>query len=326
MSKQYFLGVDVGSSKTLALIADEHGRCLGVGRDYGGNHQNVGYDGLVQVLQNSCEQAIQMADLSLEQIAAAGFGIAGYDFPSDRQHHLQSIAALGLSCPLELVNDGCNGLFAGTSHGIGVNITAGSSVNCRGKGPDGREGRIVGNSVTFGEFGGGFEIAWKGLHMVNYAWIRRVPPTALTQIYLEATGAKDEMELMEGLSTGYYHYFPFVTIEIFRAAREGDVAAQQVLQWAGEELGWLAVSVIRQIGMEHDAVEVVQSGSVFEGGELIAAPLREIILRHAPRAQILRLDGPPVVGPVLLAMQVSGLDGYTVRRSLIQTAKEMVKE
>jgi N-acetylglucosamine kinase-like BadF-type ATPase len=153
MSTRYFLGVDVGSSKTLALIADEGGRCLAFGRAQGGNHQVVGYDGLMEVLQTSWYQAFQMASLSLDQVAGAGFGIAGYDFPSDYQPHLQAIAKLGLSCPLELVNDGLNGLIAGTSHGVGVNITAGSGVNCCGRGPDGREGRIVGNG-EFGESGG----------------------------------------------------------------------------------------------------------------------------------------------------------------------------
>lgn len=326
MTEKFFLGVDVGSSKTLALIADQRGHCLGIGRAEGGNHQEVGYDGFAQVLQNAWWEASQMAGLTLEQIAGAGFGVGGYDFPSDRQPHLDAIAKLGLACPLELVNDGVNGLIAGTSHGVGVNVTAGSSVNCRGRGLDGREGRIVGNSLFFGEFGGGFEIAWKGLHMVNYAWIKRIPPTTLTQIYLDATGAKDELDLMEGLSADYYQILSIIAVEIIRAAREGDYAAQHVLRWAGEELGWVAVSVIRQIGMENDPVEVVQSGSVFDGGELITAPMREIVLQHAPQAQIMRLDGPPAVGPVLLAMQATSLDGYAVRSTLIQSAKVMVKE
>lgn len=321
---RYFLGVDVGSSKTIALIADERGGCLSYGRAGCGNQQNVGYDGLLQVLQSSWQQASQKAGLTIDQIAGAGFGISGYDFPSDRQPHLQIIVKLGLSCPIELVNDGVNGLIAGTSQGVGVNLTAGSGVNCRGRGPDGREGRVVGNGISFGEFGGGSEIAWKGLHMVNYAWIKRIPPTALTQVYLEATGAKDVMDLMEGLSVEDYHYLPSITVDIFRVAREGDVAAQQVLHWAGEELGWLAVSVIRQIGMENDPVEVVRSGSVFEGGELIDAPLRDIVLHYAPQAQIKRLDGPPVVGPVLLGMQAAGLDGYAVRDILVQSAQRTV--
>ncbi len=323
---KYFLGIDVGSSKTHGLIADESGCCLGFGKAWGGNHQGVGYDGLAAVLRQSLEQASQMANVKAEQIAGAGFGVAGYDFPSDREPHLGAIAQLGLSCPVDVINDGLNGLLAGTTHGIGVNVTAGSGVNCCGRGPNGEEGRIVGNGSSFGEFGGGMEIVWKGLHMVNYQWIRRIPPTALTAIYLEATGARDELDLMEGLSSEKYHLFPFIAVKIFEAARAGDEAACEVVRWAGEELGWLAVSVARQIGMEQEEVEIVQSGSVFDGGELLTAPMRRIIFEHVPRARIARLDGPPVVGPLLLGMQMAGVDGYPVRQTLIQSAKELVKE
>ena len=323
---KYFLGIDVGSSKTHAIIANETGHCLGFGKAWGGNHQGVGYDGLTDVLNQSFEQASQTANVTAEQIAGAGFGVAGYDFPSDREPHLEAIASLGLSCPVDVVNDGVNGLLAGTTHGIGVNVTAGSGVNCCGRGPNGEIGRIVGNGPEFGEFGGGIEIVWKGLHMVNYAWIKRIPPTALTAIYLDATGAKDEIDLMEGLSNGQYHLFPFVAVKIFEAAQEGDAAACEVLRWSGEELGWLAVSVARQIGMEHNEVEIVQSGSVFDGGELLTNPMRQVIFEHMPKARLTRLDGPPVVGPVLLGMQMADFDGYPVRQTLIQTAKEIVQE
>ena len=326
MAKQYFLGIDVGSSKTHALIADENGQCLGFGKAWGGNHQGVGYDGLAKVLLQSFEQASWMAKIPTKDIAGAGFGIAGYDFPSDRGSHLETIAKLGLSCPVEVVNDGVNGLLAGTSHGIGVNITAGSGVNCCGRGPNGEEGRIVGNGSSFGEYGGGIEIVWRGLHMVNYAWIKRIPATALTGIYLEATGAKDELDLMEGLSNDTYHLYPNIAVQIFEAARAGDTTAGELLQWAGEELGWLVVSVTRQIGMENEAVEIVQSGGVFDGGELITRPMSQVILQHVPKARITRLDGPPVVGPVLLGMQIAGVDGYPIREILIQTAKECVQE
>ncbi len=323
---KYFLGIDVGSSKTHALIADETGCCLGFGKAWGGNHQGVGYNGLANVLKDSFAEASQAAGVDKDQIAGAGFGVAGYDFPSDHDEHLQSIATLELSCPVEVVNDGVNGLLAGTSHYVGVNVTAGSSVNCRGRGRDGREGRIVGNGISFGEFGGGNEIVWKGLQMVNYAWIKRIPPTALTQIYLEAVDAKDEMDLMEGLSNQNYHLFPFVAVKVIEAAQAGDEAARQVLHWAGEELGWLAISVARQIGMEHDEVEVVQSGSIFECGALIAEPMRAIILEHMPKAKLVRLDGPPVVGLLILGMQMAGIDPYPMRQKLIDTAKELMKE
>ena len=321
----YFLGIDVGSSKTHALIVDETGQCVGFGKSGGGNHQGVGYDGLTDVLRESFTAASEMSGVGADLIRSAGFGVAGYDFPSDRDAHMQSIASLGLACPMELVNDGMNGLLAGATRGVGVNVTAGSSNNCRGRGKDGRQGRIVGNGIAFGEYGGAYEIAARGLQMVNYAWIKRIPPTALTKIYLEAAGANDEVDLMEGLSSGLYHLFPYLAVRVIETAREGDTAACDIVNWAGEELGWLAVSVARQIEMQHEEVEIIQSGSVFEAGELIMKPMRELVLEHCPMAKLIRLDGPPVVGAVILGMEQTGFDGYAIRETMIRSAKDIVK-
>ena len=322
---KYFLGVDVGSSKTHALIVDETGQCVGFGKSGGGNHQGVGYERLAEVLQESFEAACRMDDVSRSQIMGAGFGVSGYDFPSDHDEHVLAIETLGLSCPFEVVNDGWNGLFASATRGVGVNVTAGSGVNCRGRGRKGQEGRVVGNGFYFGEYGGAIEIVSRAGQLVNYAWIKRIPPTKLTRIFLEATGAKDEMDLMEGLSNNTYHLFPYLAIQIVEAANEGDQAACDLIRWSGEELGWLAVSVARQIGMEDDEVEIIQSGSVFEAGEILTGPMRELILQHCPRAKLIRLDGPPVVGPVVLGMEQAGFDGYAVRNRVVQTAKELVK-
>lgn len=321
----YFLGVDVGSSKTHALIADESGNCIGFGKAPGGNYQMVGYDGLADALQKSFTQAIQMSKIVPAQITGAGFGIAGYDFPSDQAPHLKAIARLGLSCPVEIVNDGLNGLLAGATHGIGVSVSAGSGVNCRGRGPNGEEGRIVGNGIDFGEFGGGSEIVWKGLHMVNYAWIKRIPPTALTAIYLEAANANDVLELMEGLSNNTHHLIHSIAVKVFEAATAGDGAAREIVTWAGEELGWLAVSVARQIGLVKDEVEIILSGSIFDAGEILLQPMGQIIYNSLPKGKIIRLEGPSVVGPVVLGMQTVDLESDHVRQMLIQSSQALLK-
>jgi N-acetylglucosamine kinase-like BadF-type ATPase len=322
---KYYLGIDVGSSKTHALIADESGKCIGFGKAGGGNHQGMGYERLSEVLQKSFAGACESSGVEKSQIAGAGFGIAGFDFPSEREDHLNAIRPLGLSCPVDVVNDGANGLISGTSHGIGVNVTAGSGINARGRGKNGKEGRLVGNGIDFGEYGGAIEIVFRARQFVNYAWIKRIPPTKLTEIFLEATGAKDELDLMEGLSNGQYHLFPYLAIKIAQAAREGDAAALEVMRWSGEELGWIAIAVARQIEMENEEVEIVQSGSVFEAGDIINEPMCNIVKKHLPRAKMIRLEGPPVVGPLMLGMQMAGIDPYPMRISLIASAKELVK-
>jgi N-acetylglucosamine kinase-like BadF-type ATPase len=165
----------------------------------------------------------------------------------------------------------------------------------------------------------------RGLHMVNYAWIKRIPPTALTRIYIEAAGAKDEMDLMEGLSNGRYRLQTRLAIQVVAAARAGDAAAQDVIRWAGEELGWLAISAARQIEMASEEVEVIQSGSVFEAGEIITKPMRDLVLKHCPKAKLIRLDGPPVIGAVILGIEQINFDGYAIRDTMVRTVTEIIR-
>lgn len=321
---RYFLGVDVGSSKTHALLTDENGQAVGFGTAGAGNWQVVGYDGLKAALYQAVDVACAMAGIQKDAIAGAGFGVAGYDFPAtDRQPHLETLATLGLVCPIDVVNDGINGLLAGTRSGIGISLAAGSGVNCCGRGPNGEQGRIVGNGINFGEFGGGSEIVWQGLHQVNYAWIQRIPPTLLTQIYLDAVGATDELDLMEGLSNERYHLYPAIAVQIFDAAQKEDAAALNVVNWASAELAWLAISVARQLGMQDSVVEIVLSGSIFKAGEILTKPMRAQILAHVPQAQFTHLSVPPVVGAALLGMEVGNFDGYKVRDELIRTTQKI---
>ena len=77
--------------------------------------------------------------------------------------------------------------------------------------------------------------------------------------------------------------------------------------------------------LEKEEVEVVLAGSIYDAGELIIKPMRELVLEHCPRAKLIRLDGPPAVGAVILGMEQAGFDGYVVREHMVRTAKEIMK-
>ena len=70
----YFLGIDIGGTKSHALIADETGRAVGFGQGGPGNHEVVGYSGLEAMLVDVTHQALAMTGIGIEQIAGAGFG------------------------------------------------------------------------------------------------------------------------------------------------------------------------------------------------------------------------------------------------------------
>ncbi len=326
MTRRYFLGVDVGGTKSHALIADEEGRAVGFAVGGSGNHEDVGYDGTIRTLQQIVEGALADAAVDRSEIAGAGFGIGGYDWPSERAATLNAIGALGLDCPVEAVNDTIIGLVAGAEEGWGVALVAGTSNNCRGWDRNHREGRVMGNGTEFGENGGSYELVMKAVQEVAKAWTRRGPATALTQLFVAHVGARDDADLLEGLSQYSYTVQANAAPLVFAAAEQGDAVARNVIRWAAEELASLAVGVIRQLELEHEQFDVVLVGSLYNGGLLFTEPLFAAIRAVAPGASFVRLSAPPVVGAVLIGMQLAGMDTHSVRARLIESTQRIMEK
>jgi N-acetylglucosamine kinase-like BadF-type ATPase len=296
---------------------------LGFGSYGPGNHEQVGYEGLRLALLNVTEKALIMAGLTTEEITAAGFGVAGYDWPSERQPTLEAIKSIGLQAPFEAVNDTIIGLLAGAPRGWGVAVVAGTGTNCWGWDENHRIGRVTG--VGYGEHGGAGSLIERALVALAHEWTKRGPVTRLTPEFLRLTGAKDTPALIEGLEMGEYSLGSDLAPIIYQVANQGDAVARSIIQWAGSELGHTAVAVIRQLDIQHKEFEVVLVGSIYEMGEMLIAPMRRVILSEAPHACLVRLLAPPVVGGVLLAMEQMGINPSQVRDHLIRTTCELYK-
>ena len=325
---KYYLGIDAGGTKTHALIADERGEAVGFGLAGPGSWESVGYDGLAKILADVSSQALGMAKINIKQLAGAGLGLAGYDWPSQRQSHLDAIQPLNLACPLEIVNDATLGILAGAEEGWGVSVVSGTGCNCRGWSRDHRrEGRVVGGANHWsGEGCGGFDILLRAMRAVTFEWVRRGPATALTPAFLKQTGATDLDDLVEGLYLGRYDMNPSMILLVFDIARQGDSQALDVIRWAGNELGMMAVSVINQLDLQKDVFDVVLIGSLFDGHPLMTESMAETIHNIAEGARLVRLNVPPVVGGVVLGMQVAGKDARLVRGNLIETTRNLIND
>jgi N-acetylglucosamine kinase-like BadF-type ATPase len=322
--RSYFLGVDIGGTKTHALISDEAGNALGFGSYGPGNHEEVGYEGLRFALQTVTKNALAMAGLTIDQISAGGFGVAGYDWPSERQPTLDAIASIGIKAPVEAVNDTIIGLLAGASRGWGIAVVAGTGTNCWGWDKQHHVGRVTG--VGYGEHGGAGCLIDQALSAIAYEWTKRGPQTQLTPEFLRLTGAKDTPALIEGLEMGQYFLGSDDAPVVYKIATQGDPVALAIIRWAGSELGYTALAVIRQLAFEHQEFEVVLVGSLYEMGEMIIAPMRQVITSEAPQACLIRLSSPPVVGGILLAMEQVGLDPSPLRDHLIKSTRIYINE
>ena len=118
-SMRYYLGADLGATKTHTLIADETGHALGFGESGPGNHETIGYDGMFQTMQDGLDQALRSAGLQKKDITGAGFGVAGYDWSSEFEATAATIDRLGLEAPYQFVNDAVPGLVAGVGRRLG---------------------------------------------------------------------------------------------------------------------------------------------------------------------------------------------------------------
>jgi N-acetylglucosamine kinase-like BadF-type ATPase len=316
-----FLGIDVGGSKTHALLSDENGQVLGFGVGPGGNPEMVGYDGLTLAMQAALHKALKKSGMKHSQITAAGFGIAGYDWPFQYAATLQAVQALRLRTEiLAIENDAVPPIYGGSTHGWGIAACVGTGNNVRGVDAQGRTGRITGNSSTFGEYGGAGEIMQSVLQRLGWMWTGRGKATTLAELLIRDCGASSLGDLIEGLVAERYQLKADQVPLVVRAAESGDAVAGEVLTWHARELAASVLAVAGQLDLIEQPFEVVMSGRLFQASELYHQAFIGQVVDSAPLADCKKWTAPPVVGAALMAMHRLG-EGIVIARERLKIVK-----
>ncbi len=314
---RYFLGIDTGSTKSHALVADETGRALGFCQGRRGNPYK--FDDYTALLAEITAPALAQAGISAAQVAGAGLGICGYDWDSQMPEFRRMVETLHLGGPFEIVNDAMIALYGGATESWGVAVVAGTSCNAWGRAADGRIGRMAGFG-SLGENAGATELVHEAVKAVTAAWTLRAPHTALSQALVEYAKVGSVAELLEVLTTKDHRRVDAKAAPlVFQVAAAGDAVAQRLVEWAGVELGGLALGIVRQLNFAEIEFEVVLGGSFFKGSPVVTEKLAQTVHAEAPLAKIVRLAVSPVVGGVLLGMQTAGMDTRALRAPLIES-------
>jgi N-acetylglucosamine kinase-like BadF-type ATPase len=108
--------------------------------------------------------------------------------------------------------------------------------------------------------------------------------------------------------------------EVVLAAEQGDVVARSILVEAGRSLGATAAHVVTRLGMENDLFDLVLAGGMFRADTRhLVDGLEAVVRQVAPQVRLQPLRDPPVVGAVLLAIDLtSEAQSPGVRRSLAE--------
>src|SRR5512138_3674590 len=105
-SGSFVLGVDGGGSKTLAVLADAHGRELGRGYAEGCNYQVVGIDAAKTAITAAIQAAFSTAGIPAQPVKSLCLGLAGVGRPEDRGWVDEFVRQAKLAERLTIANDG----------------------------------------------------------------------------------------------------------------------------------------------------------------------------------------------------------------------------
>lgn len=303
---QYFLGIDGGQSTTTALIGDETGRVIGVGRGGPCNHVGAaeGRAKFTAAITDSLQAACAQAGLHPASVrfASACLGLSGG--PDDKEAILREILA---SDRTAVTTDAQVALTGATAGEPGIILIAGTGSIAFGRNAAGQTARAGGWGYLFGDEGGAFDIVRQALRAALRAEEGWGHPTALRAVLLEATGARDMNHL---LHLFYTAEFPRNRVAGFaklvdQAAENGDHTAREILHEAAQQLAILAAAVRRQLFGAGDTVRLAYVGGVFHSRPLLArfqnlAELEEGV-RLTPPVY------PPAAGALMEAYRAAGV-------------------
>ena len=305
------LGVDGGGRKTHAAVADLDGTLLGVGQASGSNWEIVGLDAALLAIAEASDLALERAGLGRGGVDAAVFGLAGLDWPADDAQMQTSLDALGFGGKRRLVNDAFVALRAGCPQPWGVVVISGTGTIAAGRDPAGKEYRTLGLGRVFGDFGSEFDVSELAVRAVADAYTGRGPSTMLTDLLCARSGEATTERLLERISRAdtrlrspeVANMAPLV----LEATEAGDLVARQILEEIGQALGSTAGHVATRLGMEDLEFTVVLAGGLFRTPNRYLLDQLELgVRRTAPNASLSILSAPPVVGAVLIALELAG--------------------
>ena len=314
------LAIDVGGSTSRAYLVDDAGRCLGHGRNLGGNPASNTPEQAASAIISAVEEAVAGSGLAAPRIGVALIALAGPRAHVAEARLEEAFRRLGLVGPIVLTGD-LNALLASvTASADGYCIVAGTgagAVRIRA----GEIERIVDAAGwLLGDLGSGYWLGHRAAMAVAAELDGRGESTALTPAILDALAIQradarspDSRPLdLRRLIDAVYARRP---IELARfaplvIANRSDPVAARLLAEAERHL----------VGDFEMIFDPLMPGPVVLGGGIVAhltglpGAIGDI-LRGAGHAPDIRLAGDGSVGAVVLALRAIG---RTVDDSMVQ--------
>lgn len=303
----YVLGVDGGTTKTVALVALPDGDVVGAGRAGGSNiycqHPQVAF----RNVERAVLAALDPVGMRPADLATAVYSMSGADWPEDFDFIRNEMLNRGLGRRIVVVNDAVGGLRAGSPDGSGVAVVCGTGAAVAARTQDGE----VWHTSFWQEPGGAEELGAKMLRAVYRAELEIDPPTRLTERVLHFFGITEVEDVLR-LFTARVGTPPTNVGALARVLLDevdlGDPTARRIAEEHGAALGDYALAAARRVGIEGEKFPLVLAGGVFRHAcGILVDSLVERVRAGSTDAWAVRSRYEPVVGALLLSLEEAGV-------------------
>lgn len=298
------LGVDGGNSKTEVAVADLQGHV--VARVRGGPSSvhpargGLDSDELVRLVRHA-------TGVATGPVAEYGaFCVTGADFPSDERRLARGIAALGLVRRPLVRNDVFAPLRCASDDGVGVGLVCGTGMNCVAVGPQGRTVRYPALGELSGDWGGGLSMGVAALAAAVRGVDGRDRTTQLSTMVPAHFGVARPIDVVRAVHEARIPWARLAELapSVLGAAASGDVVAQGIVDRAVREAVAMVSSAARRVRFGGRPFPVVLAGGLFHD-PVFEARVRDGITEGSPNATVSQAVVPPVVGALLLALDMA---------------------
>jgi glucosamine kinase len=286
------VGLDVGGSKTHAVLAD----ATGVRAEAVVGSANVASVGAGEATR---QLSAALQRLGGTDIAGVCAGAAGADSPEQRAQLAALISGLLPAAQVTVVHD-AQLLLAAAGLDAGIALISGTGSVAWGIDPERRTWRAGGWGYLLGDEGSGYGVTRSAIRHVLARQDRDAAPDRLTAALLAGCGTASPERLQERFyANPERRYWARQAGVVFELAAAGDPAGQRIVDEAAQSLRSLVGTVA---GVLRSAGPLVCAGGLItHQPELLARLRRDLAADGVTDVRL--LDRDPVHGAVRLARQ-----------------------
>ena len=320
---KYILGIDQGASKTHAILCNENGNILGLGKASGACHSQNGMDEAMSAIHVAVKSVLQKCELHLSDVSMICAGITGADWGYEIKLIEDAISKSFGMKQVYVMNDCIIALRAGTDNSNACVLCAGSGFNCAVR--NGHDEIIYGYYVA-DEHQGGCSIGMYCIKSVFDSHIGIKQPTILTRMVLDFFNIDTVENLLHYKVNCKIKYKDYVSLPLLveKAALSNDQVANEILEEYAIAFSKYAIAGMGRLNMLDKATDVVLSGSVFKcRAPILKDSVIKEIHSNSSKAVIVDAIYEPVVGAALTGLdKIYGQNTKDIYSNIENTAEK----